>query len=361
MYCCRAGTHDLLHALRPCDEDLDSDELAPTGHAEDLVHPWPRPLQRIVVTDDPDERDSPGGHDAAVETIDQMSEIVELVRDAGCARNENAVTVRVEAVVTSIRAFKCCAHRDGLGLGAECCFVQLACKPGLGTDDKRDSRRFWSAELILVLFVYRKDIFVLMLIPCNGKGVALERADARKPKVRVLTRLDIDEAGKMHRYSAGLAGHRLDNGFGEATTRPVAVRKTEHASSSLSDPQDEDGDDPGKLRQPTGDGRGNTVNKRANEDDHCKEDMAAQERLVKRVSYRGDRQDQENDHRKRADSARGDEDIMDHLVLDACPPAVGELNIGPGPKVNHSFKNDDAAHPAVKKVVGVEADLEQSD
>src|SRR4051812_29990648 len=48
-------------------------------------------------------------------------------------------------------------------------------------------------------------------------------------------------------------------------------------------------------------------------------------------------------------------------MTDAVPPAVGNLDNGPGHKVDDRLENHDTTHPAVKQVVRVEAYLEHAD
>lgn len=100
-----AGRDNFPWVLRSRDEQLDGKAVSATWETEDLVHPWADPFEVLGVADDPDEGDLAGCDGAVVETVDEVLGEADLMRDSGCAGEEDDVPVGVEGVVARVRPF----------------------------------------------------------------------------------------------------------------------------------------------------------------------------------------------------------------------------------------------------------------
>ncbi len=111
----RPAGHDLhrstgaIHipaVLRPRDEELDVEALPPARHLQDLLHPRPDPLERLAVPDDPDQCYLARSDHPLVAAANEMLHVANLVRDARCAGEEDAVAIGIERVVSAVWPFE---------------------------------------------------------------------------------------------------------------------------------------------------------------------------------------------------------------------------------------------------------------
>lgn len=96
---------------------------------------------------------------------------------------------------------------------------------------------------------------------------------------------------------------------------------------------------------------------RRSEGDKGEDDVRVEEGLVEGVAHRRQRQDQNGDHGGCTDHSGADEAVIECLLFDARPAIVGYLDDGPCNQVKEHLEDHDTAHPSMKKIICVEADL----
>jgi hypothetical protein len=361
----RAGsTRDLSPVLGPRDEQHDVQDILAVRDAQDGVHPRPNPLERLVVAHDPDQRDAPRCHGTVVVALDEVAQVADLVRDARGTGEQHCVSVTVHAVVARVRAFESGAHRDGPLVRVLDRVVQLAREPRLGGDDKGYAGADGLLDLAgSFLLAEREELLLLLVVdPRDRERVVLPHVDRREADVGVRAGLHVDEPRKVHRDAHTLTRHQLHDGLGPALVGPVAVGETDHASQTVVEPDEHDGDDVRQLRESLASevGRG-AVHPHASKADEGKDDVDVEKGLIEGVADGGEREHHEHGQCDGAGHARGAERVVQRLPPHALPAGVGHLHDGPGNRVEDGVDHGHASDPAMEQVVRVEADVEHAD
>jgi hypothetical protein len=84
---------DLLSAARTSDEEQDLEDLATTGHGENLRHPGADPFKVLRRLDDPDKSKAARRSRTVGVGSDNLTNVGNLVRDADTSRPEHDSTI----------------------------------------------------------------------------------------------------------------------------------------------------------------------------------------------------------------------------------------------------------------------------
>lgn len=283
--------------------------------------------------------------------------------DTGRAGKQDAVSIRVETVMASIRSLESsldadATHRSTGG------FKQLPRHTSVSTDDERDvGVCVGSVDGVerLLFSCDGKRVGSFMLDPGDGERVAFPRVDAPKAEVGVRARFDIHEARQANSDSCDVAGHSLAESVGETFVGPVGVHQADNASQTIQQPNNHHSHNPGQLRQATNmDGRGSTVHPGADERDESEDDVQVKKGFVESVAKRRHAEKEEGNQSGGADGAGANEEGGENLLLDIAPATISHSWDGPGRDMNEGLDDDDSAHPSMQQVVCVEADFKES-